>query len=578
MPLTSQQKHYIKKNVQRYSPEEIADKLNLPSGEIHRYIKNRWGDKKIKKMTNQMAEGSLSQINLSTFRLRSFLSENINYFIFLFVLVFLSYFNSLSNDFVSDDIATILKNPNIGNLGSAISTFLIGSIHSILDFLIYKIFGLNPIFFRIINILFHLGSVWIIYILASLLVNKKVGIISACLFAVHPILTESVAWISGAPYVLYGFFILLSFLTYILSENNKKVYYLSIASFIFAIFSSDKVLFFPVILIAYEFSFCNLKKNWRRIIPHGLISLALIILSITRIGTRVVAISQINYQQNEGFYNPLTQIPTAISTYLKLMFWPQGLTLYQTELNFSLEKYIFLLAIFVGFMFVLFYGWKKNRLLFFWLSFFIITLSPTLTPLKISWIVAERYVYLGSIGIFVSMAMLLNWMLEKHDRYKIPLYSISAIILIALYARTIARNVDWKNEDNLWIATVKTSPSGPNIHNNVGDVYARNGDFENAAKEFSKSIEINPNYGDAYHNLANTYKAMGKIDLAIENYNKALSINPNIWQSRQNLAGIYYEMGDMKKAEEHMKQAVKIDPNNQNLQQNLSLIQSSMKK
>lgn len=529
-------------------------------------------------MTRQPTESISGLADLNSFKIKDFLLDNINYFILLFVLVFLSYFNSIDNDFVSDDIATILKNPDIGNLSSVLSPFLIGSGHGILDFFTYKAFGLNPVFFRLINLLFHLGSVWIIYILVSLLINKRVGIFSACLFAIHPILTEPVVWISGAPYVMYGFFVLLSFLLYILSKNNRKLYYLSIASFLFAIFSSDKVLFFPFILIAYEFIFGNLKKNWKHMIPHSLISLALIVLSITRIGTRVTSITQINYQENGGFYNPLTQIPTAIFSYLKLIFWPQKLTLYQTELNFSSGEYALFVAIFLVFISISLYGWKKNKPLLFWLSFFIITLSPTLTPFKISWIVAERYVYLGSIGIFVSVAMLLDWLLKEYGRYKIQLYSIFVIMIIALSARTLTRNIDWKNEDNLWVATAKVSPSGPNIHNNMGDVYARNGDYERAAQEFLTAIQINPNYGDAYHNLGNTYKSMGKTDLAIESYQKALAINPNIWQSYQNLAAIYYGQGDMQKAEENLKQAMKVNPNNPDLQENLSLIQSNMKK
>ena len=99
--------------------------------------------------------------------------------------------------------------------------------------------------------------------------------------------------------------------------------------------------------------------------------------------------------------------------------------------------------------------------------------------------------------------------------------------LFALSVRTITRNADWKNQDTLWLATAKTSPSSPQNHNNLGDYYGRQGDLEKAAEEFKTAIKLKPNYGDAYHNLANIYHQMGEDDLAIENYRKALSFNPN---------------------------------------------------
>lgn len=224
---------------------------------------------------------------------------------------------------------------------------------------------------------------------------------------------------------------------------------------------------------------------------------------------------------------------------------------------------------------------EKNKKVFFWLSFFFVSLLPTLTPLKIAWIVAERYVYLGSIGIFVAVAIFFDWFFEKikkkNEQYKYIAIAFFAIIILALSARTIIRNMDWKNEDTLWISTAKTSPSGQNIHNNLGDVYARQGNMEKSVEEFKKAIEINPRYADAYHNLANDYHDMGQIDLAIKNYQKALEFNPNLWQSYQNLADIYFNQGDYKKAQDYIQKALAIDPQNKNLQENLQVIEAKMK-
>jgi len=585
MSLTSFQKNYIKKNFQKLSVNQISSDLSLPEKTIKKFLKKRLSPEKYAKITNQSESHYFDAENHRQnpdFKLRDFLAKNTNTIIFLFLIIFLVYFNSLGNDFVSDDIAGIKNNPRIGDFSLVLSSPM-GFFQRLIYFSIFKIGGLNPMLFRIPNIIFHFGSVVLVYLILNILTYRKsLAIIAAILTAVHPILVESVSWISGSLYVEYGFFLLLSFLFYILYEDKRK--YWSVLFFIIALIFSEKALIFPGIIFVYELANGKLRQNWKSLIPSSVISFFFLLtyLLLGKIGQRVSDISSVSYQDSSGLYNPLIQVPTAIANYLKLIFWPQKLTLYQTEMNFTNVQFAFILLVFITFLGFIFYGWKKNRLLFFWLCFFVISLSPTLTPFKISWVVAERYAYLGSIGIFISIAMFLNWIFEKakekDNNYKMIALSLIILIIIALSARTITRNVDWKNEDNLWIATGKFSSSGPNIHNNLGDVYARHSEFDKAAEEFKKAIQINPNYADAYHNLANTYKSMGKNELAMENYQKALSINPNIWQSHQNLAALYYEMGDFQKAKESMEKAVFFNPQDENLKKNLELVKSQLGK
>jgi tetratricopeptide (TPR) repeat protein len=204
----------------------------------------------------------------------------------------------------------------------------------------------------------------------------------------------------------------------------------------------------------------------------------------------------------------------------------------------------------------------KKSSLFLWLAFFITFLLPTALIPGIASIVAERYVYLASTGLFVTVAFLLN--LIKNIKIK---WTVFILIILALSVRTIVRNFDYRNQDTLWLATAKTAPSSPQNHNNLGDYYGRQGDLARAVEEFKKAIELNPRYGDAYHNLANTYHQLGQDDLAIENYQKALSFNPNLWQSRQNLAAIYYAQQQLELAKKELRAALHIVPDNQNLKQ-----------
>ncbi|MDO8529172.1 MAG: tetratricopeptide repeat protein, partial [bacterium] len=556
MPITSQQKKYIKKNLKNFTVSQLSEKLDISYQELDAYLKkrldkDRYG-KIIAKNDSPSFESTRDPKNPARFNFKSFVADNINIFILLFAVIFIVYFNSLGNGFVSDDIGSILKNPDINN-PKVVFSLGSGFIQKIVLYIVFSLFGDNPTYFRIFNILFHFGSTLVIFSILNILTKKRiVALFSAIIFAVHPILIESVAWISGMPYVIYSFFLLLSFLLYMLSKNNRKLYWISLALFILAVNSSEKAIVFFFILVAYEISIGSIKNNWKRLIPYFLLNLVLIINFAGKIGYRINALETVHYQGSGGMYNPLVQIPIAIASYLRLIFWPNKLTLYHTEMSFTQAEYIFALLIFLIFITAVLYFYKKNKPVFFWLAFFVITLIPTITPLKIAWIVAERYVYLGALGIIVPAAMLFSKIAEN-EKYKKTVYIGFSIIVLSLSIRTVVRNIDWRNEDNLWIATAKTSPSGPNIHNNLGDVYGRQGNQEKAVEEFKKAIEINPMYADAYHNLANTYQKMGKLDEAIENYQKAIEFNSNLWQSYQNLASVYFSQGDYEKAYEYMK-------------------------
>jgi len=578
MPLNNFQKNYVKRNWRHLSLSEMAFHLKISEKEILNYLKKKWSPEKYEKFLRRHYEkkNTLSQ-SKTVFSFTDFLRKNRLALAFLALLVFAAYVNSFNNGFVSDDIAGFAKNPNLGKVSSIFAGPAHFSFPNLFQFIAYHIGGLHPFTFRIINILSHLGCVFVIYILFSLSMNERIAVITASLFAVHPILTESVSWISGGLYSIYAFFFLLSFLFYLFSESNRKYFYYSLLFFVFSLFSSEKALALFLVFALYELSFGSLKYNWRKVLPYFSISFFLLILYVTKVGYRVSAVEAQTYQTDGNkFYNPLVQIPVAIGTYLKLIFWPDKLSLYQTEMTFSQGQYLLLLITTLTFFGVIIWSYFKNKTTFFWLVFFVITLLPTLTPFKISWIVAERYVYLGTLGILICLAMLLDRFMKLNKNSKMVGYFLLAIIISSLSGRTILRNQDWKSEDTLWLATAKVAPSGQQIHNNLGDVYARQGNLPKAVEEFKKAIEINPKYADAYHNLANTYQQMGQIDAAIENYEKAISINPQLWQSYQNLGAIYFSKGDYKTAFEKIRKALEINPRDENLQNSLKIITSKL--
>lgn len=478
----------------------------------------------------------------------------------LLSLVFLAYFNALTNGFVSDDRALVLEAPS-WDLGSVFSQVHY-SLRLFLYFFLYKIGGLSAFLFHFSNVFFHALNVVLVYVLLKN-VQPKAAFFASALFAVHPILTESVTWVSGGVYPQYTFFFLISFITYLWSKRDRKWLILSSLSLILSVLSSEKALPLFLILILYEVLFGSIKKAWSFLLPHILIIGGFGLYFLTLLSSRTQSITK-NFYGQSGNYNPLEQIPTAIFGYLKLTFWPDSLSLYQTDIVSGKTVFIFAAALVLIVFGLMLYGLFKNRQIFFWSAFTLITLLPVLTPLKIAWVVAERYFYLGSLGVFVLVS-LIAVKVSRKEKYKTLVYLVFALIISLLLIRTVVRNMDWKNEDSLWLAAGRVSPSSHQNRNNLGDYYSRMGDYNRAVEEFTIAIALVPNYADAYHNRANSFVQLGNLDEAEKGYLAALKYNPSLWQSALQLGALYNHQNKGEMRDLYLSKALEINPNSADL-------------
>lgn len=572
MDFSRSQIKFIKKNLKILPLSRITESLNIPQIEIEKYLEKKWGKEKLNKFLLKQPLRS-EKLPLPD---RYWLKKNLKVFILLAFIVAVTYSNSIGNNFVSDDISSLDYIRNLPKSGSYMA--LVTNFKWLMSYITYKIFGSNPALYRLPNIIFHWGSSATIFLVLSFFFNSPIPFFTSCLFAVHPVLSEAVAWISGGPYSNGSFFTLISFLAYLLyqkkAKNNRFYLLLSLITYIASFFFLRTLFVLPLVLLSYEIILGNFSKNWRQLTPFFLFGGLGFFYLLGLIRERTIQLNERFYLPS-GTVNPLLQIPIAITSYLGLIFWPKDLTFYHTELSFTLTQYILRLLIFLIFWGITAFLYKKGKRLFFWSIFFLIFLSPTLTPFKISWIVAERYLYLACLGILAIIAFSLD-KLRLFLKNETIFSFIFVFIIFSLATRTIIRNRDWKNEDTLWLATAKTSPSSVQNHNNLGDYYVRQGNQEKAIEEFKTAINLNPLYADPYHNLANVYRQMGRNDLAKENFQKAAFLGPHLWQSHQNLAAIYFKENNFADALKEVKKAIIINPNNSDLFANLGVAYLAM--
>ncbi len=498
---------------------------------------------------------------------KSWLQAKWKVFVVLAVLVFIAYANSLKNGFVSDDIAGIAKNPAIADPRNLFH--VTGFFQNFIHFLIYKSFGLQPLFFRLPSILLHLGNAFAIFSLLSLILNPLVAFVASAIFSVHPLATEAVGWISAVSYPLYTFFLLWSlyfFIKFIKKNSNSSLIY-SVVLFVLAATASEKALIFPLVLILFVAVQKKLKKNLKPILVYVILMLLFALPLILSLSSRF---HQLNFdygQPPSSFYNPLLQIPLALATYLQLSIWPNALNFQHLETSLTPFGFILLLA----YLLLLVFTYLKNKHAFFWLAFFFIALLPSLIPYKVASFLAERYAYLALMGLVVGLTALI----VPEIRKRLPLMAsvpIFLIIMVVFTTRTVFRNADWKSDVTIAKSSIQEGPVVDETLFTEGDAALRQGYYDLAITKYEQGLARRPQYAKGYNNLGYAYAQTGQPIRAKLNYEQAIQLNPALWEAYDNLAAIATVIGDFEGATNYEKMALQINQNNNDLIIHLGII------
>jgi len=486
------------------------------------------------------------------------------YLLIISVLAVLLYVNAMRGGFVSDDYATITQDPGIGNFWHMMTLNTFGNSMNLSNFLIYKIFGnSNPIPYHIMSLMWFLVFNVLGYVLVRLVTKSDlVAKLTMLLFVFHPIHVEAVSWIAGRIYVILAVYICASVINFIYFIDNGKYKYLIWSGIFFLLaFCTDRPRPFGVFLIiALYVLYIGWKGIWKKyskyfalLLGVGLVAL---VISWPYINTRINVVNGGYNATDSIFYNPLFQYPTAITNYLQLLWFPINLTLYHTMyvlpgwLNWS---------ILLNYLVLIVYFYFKDRRYFFALAFIFVSVAPSISPIKVSWLVAERYIFLGSLGFCWFLGLLIN---DHWQKFKIVAPTVLVSLLIYYGVRTYTRNIDWQTNHNLWVNTCQVSPNSHNAWNNIGDDYDKLKEYDNAVKGFTQSVLVKPNYADAYHNRANIFFKTGRLDLARESYDIALRISPTLYQTYLSLTQIDLTEKKVDLALAHASKAVELQSSN----------------
>lgn len=428
----------------------------------------------------------------------------------------------------------------------------------------YILWGWRPFGFHLANLLWYLGNAVAVYFLTGEILRKVGGhvgedvpdwrpvpILTALFFAVHPLHSEVVSWVSCRGYLVAGLFFFVSlilFIRFLSAEFGRPVLYIaSLVSFLLSLFAMPHAIVLPLLLALCVFSLPRVKvfKGTLATLPFfALAGMAFYVHKTIAVQTRVIAGAAMSGGIQRGVAKAV-QIPLF---YLGKIFWPYGLSaVYDKKFAASLAEPRVIAAAGVLIVALATAVWLRKRfaLVTFCLLAFLIMLLPVLNIFPTNPVVADRYGYFPSFAVSLLVATIVG---TSHERIRLFLTGAAIVLIVMLASRTVAQNAFWRTDKDLMEHAVSVSPRAIQAYESLGSIYVAEGNYPRALEVYKKANELNP-FDDTYDFLQGWLFARKRDhQAAIASFRRALGRNPYSMQVWYQMGLVYEEMGDDRQA------------------------------
>ena len=484
----------------------------------------------------------------------------------------------------------------------------------------YGLWGEKPGRSHLINVLFYfIASLITFYVLQRLLVSYNIlfPVLITIVFMAHPVHTEVVASLRNRDEILaylFGMAGMYALLSYTYTSKARYII-LSCIWFVLACISKQSALPFTGLYILVLYFFSNLK-------PRTIIRLSVLFI-LAAFAAFLIPRFFLHHALRNSFYfenalyfekNLSLRFGTAMMSllfYVRILFYPHPL-LYYYGYNMipltSLANSLVQLSVLIYVVLLVYAGMNIRRKTF--LSFAILwyligIFMYSNLPLPVVGVVAERFVFLASLGFIMAVVFLFfklfktepnSLTIEFESRTKI--IGLVLIILVPYGLLTVNRNTSWRNMMSLFtndiphlnrsakanyqyagylITTVyddenfirygisnqsvrenikkhlylslKVYPEGYNTLNDLGTFFLFiEKRYDSALYYFQKAVAVDPVLTPGWINLGMAYRQLGEYPKALACYQKALDFDTGNSRAYFALAELYSDLGDVNKS------------------------------
>ncbi len=502
-------------------------------------------------------------------------------------LAVLGYANALHNPFVYDDHDTIVTNASLvepSNIRFLLAYSPFRPVVNVSYAVDRALWGGAPTGFHVTSVALHAATVVLLYLLTLRLIGDAERVSSAArrapaaaaftaftvaaIFAVHPLFTEAVGYISGRAEVLCAAW----FVAAVLASRSAMLTgslsrgALAAVCALLAVLSKENAVALPVVLVAYDWLFRPGGDDRARRRRLWLLFLPVLAIGAAAAAYRVLMLNpaSVGAAPPPPLFNGLTQA-IVVWRYLGLLVWPAGQSIMHDVHRVSSLHDPLALASAAGLLVLAFAAVRLRRrepLVTLGAIWFAAALAPSSSFIALREGMAEHRVYLASAGLMLALAAAVHRMVTSPSHRPVPAVAGLTAVLAALLTLTVMRNQVWASPVSLWTEATHAAPSLWVPHYALADALREAGDCGRAVAEYGQVIAAFPSHRDAHTNLGICLAQTGRYRDAEASFRRALQIDPTFARGYTNLGALALVAGDPERARDYYREAIAQDPGN----------------
>ena len=505
-------------------------------------------------------------------------------YVIISVAAILSYLPTFTGEFILDDKPLVEQNQYITSLHSLqsyltqedgasdttdLEAYHTGYYRPLINlsyWLDYTIWGMWAPGFRITNLILHILCSLILYHFLVLLTNNRgLAIWPALIFAVHPVNTEAVSWVTSRNNVLTTLFALSAHSVYIQAqESRNKMPRLILSAILYggAIFSKEfGIMLLPILLLYKK----QVKRAKSKLTEDAVELIPFVVCLVLYFILRQKATSSwLTPASLESIWTSIYFTPYLVASNLKMILFPYNLHSFiikypESYLNWQMGLGVSVLIL----MGYILFKYRSNRLITYSLLSFLLALFPILNIVPTSGIslLSMRWLYFPMAFLIPAVAVLLKGALEARRSLTIAV-SVLIVVYLGAYSAFLNKML-WNDEKSFFEVEIHRFN---NTYYAYGCAlnYLKLEDYRKAEDYFKIAVNgYHSNKPETLIGYANLLNELGRPKEALFQLKKA-NLYPMLQKTKggwfSNMGVAYLNLMEAKKALPYLKQAAEYLP------------------